>query len=62
MRNWMPMILTLLFLWVCMILALPGPVSASLTPYVPFVTAAGWIAVALILVFLAYVVYTAKKR
>ena len=62
MRNWLPMLLSLLFFCVCMLLALPGPVSVSLTPYVPFVTAAGWIAVALIVIFLAYVVYTAKKR
>jgi len=62
MRKWIPVVLTVLFVWVCMLLALPGPVSASLTPYMRFVTASGWTAVFCIVAFLAYVVYTAKKR
>lgn len=62
MRKWIPVLLVLLFLVVCLLLAAPIPASASLTPYIRFVTAAGWLAVVLIVVFLAYVVYTAKKR
>ena len=45
MRKWIPVVLTVLFVWVCMLLALPGPVSAALTPYMRFVTASGWTAV-----------------
>lgn len=62
MRKWLPVLLSVLFMVVCLLLAQPVPASAALTPYLRFVTAAGWIAVVLILVFLAYVVYTAKKR
>ncbi len=62
MRKWLPVILTVLFVLVCMLLAQPGPVSASLTTYMQFVTASGWTAVFCIVAFLAYVVYTAKKR
>ena len=61
MRKWIPMLLAVLFVIVCLLLAAPAPASA-VTPYIRFVTAAGWIAVFLIVVFLAYVVYTAKKR
>jgi len=62
MRKWIPMLLAVLFVIVCLLLAAPAPASAAVTPYIRFVTAAGWIAVFLIVVFLAYVVYTAKKR
>jgi len=62
MRKWIPVLLTVLFLSVCLLLAAPSPASVPPTPYLQFVTAAGWIAVVLIVIFLAYVVYTAKKR
>ncbi|MBR5444981.1 MAG: hypothetical protein IKV57_02595 [Clostridia bacterium] len=62
MRKWIPVLLAVLFVIVCLLLAAPAPASAVITPYIRFVTAAGWTAVLLIVAFLAYVVYTAKKR
>lgn len=62
MRKWIAGVLTALFVWVCMLLAQPVTVSGALGPYVQFVTASGWIAVFCIVAFLAYVVFTAKKR
>lgn len=62
MRKWIPVIPAVLFVVVCLLLASPGPASAALAPYIRFVTAAGWTAAALIVAFVAYVVYTAKKR
>ncbi len=62
MRKWLPVILAVLFAGVCMLLALPGPVSETLSIYMRFVTASAWTAVLCIVAFLAYVVYTAKKR
>lgn len=62
MRKWIPVLPAVLFILVCLLLAAPGPVSAVLAPYIRFVTAAGWLAAALIVAFVAYVVYTAKKR
>jgi len=54
--------MVLLFLLVCGLLVLPGPSTEMLGSYINAVTAAGWTAVALILLFLYYVFRTEGKR
>ncbi len=62
MRKWLPGILTVLFLWVCMLFAHPMPVSAEHLPLMQFVSVSGWTAVGLIVVFLCYAMYRTRKR
>lgn len=62
MRNWVPLILVLLFGWVCLQLSLPAPVTGALISYMHFVTISGWVAILCIVAFLVYAVSRTNKR
>ncbi len=62
MRKWTLWLLVPLFLSVCMLFAHPMPVPAELHSLMQFVTASGWTAVALIVVFLCYAMHRTGKR
>ncbi len=62
MRKWVSSVLAILFLWVCMLFAHPDPVPMDLLPFMRFVSASGWIAVGLIVVFLCYAMHRTGKR